>query len=217
MDSMSTLVNVKAKMIKELTDRNISYISMINDCQELHWSIENNVSKLILTKFKQGIISLDELKSKAIAKVNKALDKQAASLLAYITALENATDFKGGSVSIEWKKSANWGANPNCKFSNNSDYTNYFSGSISGCGYDKESTAMAQAFNQCDSLVKLVLLGFENGILTKENAYGVSCEKMPFQGGVGTNCFISSLKKLGWNMKKVGSGKTFDCWDIVPL
>jgi hypothetical protein len=215
---MSTLVNAKAKLLQEVEK---SYKSNVSAIVEFSGELANeygvtNYPFSLLTKL-QTKKSKEQIQDILFKKLNKIRTASIEKIESYFNAIEVAPEFKGGSVSIEWKKSANWGANPNCKFSNNSDYTNYFSSKVSGCGYDKESTAIAQAFNQCTSLVKLVLLGFENGILTKENAYGVSCEKMPFQGGVGTDCFISSLKKLGWNMKKVGSGKTFDCWDIVPL
>ena len=57
-------------------------------------------------------------------------------------------------ISIEWKKSATWGANPHGEAwlsfidkdgHRNSKYVTF--GGVSGCGYDKLSTAVAGCLN----------------------------------------------------------------------
>ena len=69
-----------------------------------------------------------------------------------ITEYKNAKHIKDMTITIEWKKSRTWGANPhaqikghyidNSYFYDNNDFT------CSGCGYDKESTVLSQIFNK---------------------------------------------------------------------
>ena len=123
-------------------------------------------------------------------------------------------------ISIEWKKSAMWGYNPRAEskvsffdgtFERRSGYT------CSGCGYDKESTVIAQIFN--DFLIYRLynLQGRKKAI--EKIPYGayVDFKKnwIRFNGGVGTSCYYGLSEALGGSFERVSSGDSFDVFKVT--
>jgi len=83
-------------------------------------------------------------------------------------------------------------------------------GSIGGYGYDRKSTAISKALNQCNELMKLLYAIRENNIddvnLREIIGYGSGYGLLPyFEGGVGFDCTIRILEKLGFSCKQVTS------------
>ena len=93
--------------------------------------------------------------------------------------------------------------------------TGTYYGTASGCGYDKESAAIAEAFNKCDSILKALYQLKENGLRAGKTdasktactgvdnrnicGYGSGYSVLPyFEGGVGASCFWSILKDCGY-------------------
>lgn len=119
-------------------------------------------------------------------------------------------------VTVEWKRSSTWGHNPHVTA--NIDGVVY-RGTASGCGYDKESTAIANAFNQSTAMLRLLytlkasalLEGKkpgENNSNTPLCSYGAGYGALPYyEGGVGSNCFWSILKNCGYSTKYIDAGK----------
>lgn len=150
-------------------------------------------------------------------------DKQNEQLLERVEVLKNAPTIERIDISIEWKKSATWGANPHCSAVVHYSDTvgrpsaESFESSASGYGYDKESTVIASALNQCDSFIALVFKVEKKDPLHK--VYGYSGTDKGFfphlSGGVGTNCYPAIFALVGYKMQKVASGKTFDSWSIT--
>lgn len=123
---------------------------------------------------------------------------------------------------IEWKKSRIWGANPHLTADviYKDGTRNYFNSTCGGCGYDKESTVIADIFNQTLKY-KLWNLDFSriknSSIETVENPlpYGIhnySGNNPCFGGGIGTNCYYRIAEAIGGKFERVGSGKTFDVY-----
>ena len=78
----------------------------------------------------------------------------------------------------------------------------------SGCGYDKESTVIAEIFNR---FLHYKLYERRKG----QAPYGMSKYKkgdwLPsYSGGVGTSCYYSISDFIGGQFKNVESGKRFD-------
>ena len=111
-------------------------------------------------------------------------------------------------ITIEWVKSRTWGNNPHAEvkvFYNNNQIETY-TGSASGCGYDKRSAATAQAFNKCEAL-KALLYKAENKRLKDKNGvtrrdflgYGSGYGSLPyFEGGVGFRSHETILNNLNF-------------------
>ena len=130
-------------------------------------------------------------------------------------------------IAIEWKKSRMWGSNPHATaFARYADgHVTRFEATCGGCGYDKESTVVAELLNKC---LRGVLIA--KGRRLKKLPYGIDWDKNGvwtprFEGGVGMSCYLDRnfefgdpgvLQALGWSMRNTGSGKTFDAYELAP-
>ena len=166
--------------------------------------------------------SLESLREYLIARKVKANDKELAAKLAHLQTVENAPDLKNITVSIEWKKSRMWGNNPKAeaKVHTGNNYEYYNSGSIGGCGYDKESTAVAQVINQSNSFLKAMYLVKEKHPKADNRelfGYGSGYGILPrLEGGVGVSCYPRIFEKIGFSFSNTASGKTFDVYTVSP-
>ena len=144
---------------------------------------------------------------------------------------ERATSINGSTrsiesitITVEWKKSQMWGSNPRATarvLYNNNTAQEFNSSSIGGCGYDKESTAIAEALNQCPELMYLMMKEKNRPCNVKRNnreifGYGSGYGIFPqFEGGVGTSCYYDIFKKLKFKFKSIAGGKTFDVYQAI--
>ena len=164
--------------------------------------------------YQVGRIDREKAIELATKRAIKEVEKITAETLATLNRVANAPDLDFISVSVDWVRSRTLGYNPHAEVRTN---TGIYYGSASGCGYDKESAAVAGAFNQCDSILKALYNLKENGLRvgktdTDETActgvdnrnicgYGSGYSVLPyFEGGVGVSCFWSILKKCGFNV-----------------
>lgn len=160
------------------------------------------------------------LKNKLTNHINKRFDSQISEVLSLESKVLKILSVR---VDVNWCKSSTWGANPTAEawitFINDSGSreTEYLkSRSISGCGYDKESTAVAEALNQSEVL-KANLYAYANRPMNKGKelreifGYGSGYGELPcFEGGVGTSCYNSIFAKLKLDFRNTASGKMFD-------
>ena len=135
-------------------------------------------------------------------------------------------------ITIEWSKSRMWGNNPHASvevhYVETQQYGNYAHKdgyTASGCGYDKESTVIAEIFNEflkyklwelSDETIKGGLGSNDNGpapygisIYKRENGYG---ESRYYSGGIGTSCYYPISEYIGGKFEHIASGKTFDVY-----
>jgi len=118
-------------------------------------------------------------------------------------------------ISITWKKSRTWSANPHAEATiKHIDGSHSYSvATCSGCGYDKESTVIADIFNQC---LKYRLHALAR--TKKEVPYGVDLpgEYPPrYSGEIGTSCYYRIAEFIGGKFEKITSGKTFDVYKLT--
>ena len=158
---------------------------------------------------------------RAAADVAKWREKQLAKLRTAATAL--ALSFV--SIEVEWKRNPYWGNNPTATISTN-DGT--YIGHASGCGYDKESAAVAEALNQSSAVLRVLYEAAEAALARGESykrlssgcvdwrdvlGYGSGYALLPyFDGGVGVSCFWSILGKCGFSCRLGASGRSFDSY-----
>lgn len=170
------------------------------------------------TRWKQyqaGTISREKAAELATKRAIKQIKKETAAKLAQLYRVANAPDLAFVSVSVNWVRSRTWGYNPHVEVITN---TGTYTGMASGCGYDKESAAIADAFNKCDSILKALYRLKENGLKAgKTDASGRACTGVDnrnicgygsgysvlpyFEGGVGASCFWSILKNCGYKTR----------------
>lgn len=181
-----------------------------------------NVSSLSFEALKAYLI---DRKQKAIY---KAIEREANKVKAVFSA-GTLIDCK---ISMEWKRSKMWGSNPTaeCWYSytdkDGDRCSNYVtSGSISGCGYDKGSTAVAQCLNQINEVLKPLYSKKDKAHKPAQNeneanralfGYGSGYGILPsIEGGVGVSCYPRIFEAIGYKFTTQASGKTFDVYTIT--
>lgn len=139
------------------------------------------------------------------ALMNKRIDKVAAA---------EAVELPDGvSISVEWKKSRTWGANPHATVYAAFTVTE---GSASGCGYDKESVAIASAFNENPKVMAIIYTAVEAGVKPGDSV--LDSVGLPFfDGGCGVECFYKVFANCGYQFKRIPGGRTFDCYLIEKM
>lgn len=165
------------------------------------------VTKGMRTKFESGEIGLDYYLARAEKRMRVALEKDMRAALAKIDTTEAAEKPESFTLWVDWKKSRTWGANPHTELIVDGDT---YRGKASGCGYDKESAAIAEVLNLCPGTLKILydtkekaLAGDKNVSNEKAIAYGAGYGVLPYyERGVGVNSLVAVLKKCGYNVKQ---------------
>ena len=82
-------------------------------------------------------------------------------------------------------------------------------GYAGGYGYDKTSSAVAEALNKhCKNWLYSI-----RKKSTKHKPYGISFYQGSFpifEGGVGINCYVPIMEWLGWKFRRVANSKTYE-------
>lgn len=179
---------------------------------------EEDLKKALSSYEKSYKGDFEKQKEKLLKYVNQKKEKELNEELNFIESVENAEDFKSLTISIEWKKSKMWGANP-------TPYTDkgFIGSSIGGCGYCKHSTATAQALNSDLSLLKLLYAMEERRLKQKPTipnrrafiGYGSGSYALPkFDGGVGVSSHQSIIESLHLKWKHSISTDSNDVYTI---
>lgn len=144
------------------------------------------------------------LKNKITKEYEKRQEKNTKRINTITEANENITNIN---ININWVKSPTWGYNPHATITDN--LGNITEGKASGCGYDKESTAIADALNKNNDILKILYIA-KNKKMTIKNTnnhdllgYGSGYGVLPyFEGGVGVSSLMNIFKKLGYNVQE---------------
>ena len=189
-----------------------------------NWYYKNSINAV----YKKNHATTDTQKIKVLKNLIKTyyenlINKNIATVEHMETLLNSNLKINKIVIAIEWKKSRTWGNNPYCEvkvfYSNNQIET--FTGSASGCGYDKRSAATAQAFNKCEAL-KALLYKAENKRLKNHSkvtrrdfiGYGSGYGSLPyFDGGVGFRSHETILNNLNFKTSLYDeSSSTYDLY-----
>ena len=133
---------------------------------------------------------------------------------AQIEAKKNQKKVKEINLSIEWKKSRMYGNNPNCEAKiifedGTTERSKTYK--ASGCGYDKESTVIANVFN--DYLAyKLYELDKDANL-----PYGIQRNTtIPYyEGGIGVSCYYRIAEAINGKFDCLASGKNYDAYKFT--
>lgn len=147
--------------------------------------------------------AVEKAQKRAAADVEKSAQKYRGRL----KAAEAAPDIEYIDISIEWKRNPYWGWNPHAEVRTGAGR---YTGTASGCGYDKESAAVAECFNAAPEILKLIY-NLANG--RKRIPYGANYTvyTLPFfDGGVGMSSFTEVLKACNFKLISQAHGNTYD-------
>ena len=168
-------------------------------------------------QYTSGKIDREKAVALAVKRMEKAIDKEIAEKLAHLDRVAAAPDITSIYVNVEYKRSSVWGYNPAVDVTTSHD-TKVFTGYASGCGYDKESAAVASAFNSSPAILKVLYTLKENALAAGESDYSkIACTRVDnrnivgygagysvipyFESGVGVGCFWDILKKAGFSTR----------------
>lgn len=175
-------------------------------------------------QYTAGQIDRQQIIDYTIARYEKQLAKETAEKLAHLETVEAAPDLQYIELNVSWKRSSCYGSHPTAEARTNNGFT---SGHAGGWGYDKESAAVAEAFNKNNSILKALYMLKETALqaggsdssktactgVDNRNicGYGAGYSILPyFEGGVGVNCFWSILEKCGFKCSAhYGKHETF--------
>ena len=188
--------------------------------QIIEWAESENLIVRFSTdytynKYKSGEIPQEKAYKKAYDKMLKTMYNDRDKKLEKLAKIEQSQDIEQIKISVEWKKSAMWGMNPHVNLSaytSNNCYT--ANSTASGCGYDKESQAIAEALNSIYSVRKLLIEKLD--YINEKKPYGINQYGIipAFSGGVGTVCFISFFQDIGYTVTEM-HGETYDSYVIL--
>lgn len=181
-------------------------------------------------QYQAGEISREKAVELATARMVKQKDKATAEKLEKLERVAAAPNLESVSISVEWKRSQIWGYNPTATITVYAGGKwEQFTGTASGCGYDKRTAAIGAALNQSRPVLKMlyavkekaletftaeqIAQAFKHG--TESNAnfihYGAGYGVLPyFEGGVGMSSFRGVFEACGFRCTADNSTKTAD-------
>jgi len=151
-------------------------------------------------------------------------EREKAKEAARLESEKNQKPVRRLAIVIEWKKSAMWGWNPRA-----TARADFMDGTCAtsvhrcgGCGYDKESTVIAEAFNTYLKylLYRLTDEQIKGGHGSGDSGpapYGICVYNgwRSFSGGIGTNCYYDIAKHIGGEFRRVGGSETSDVYEFT--
>ena len=185
---------------------------------ENEWTLNRYLTDLRIKQLKDGVITQAQAIEIATKKLLKEDKKRLENKLQHIEDVAQEIEPTTISINVEWAHNQTWGYNPHATV-----YAmRYTEGTASGCGYDKESAAIASAFNKNNAMLKILYNLKEKKLQEDYNAnneqacgYGAGYGALPyFEGGVGTNCFTWILQVAGYKHSE-NHGKHFDSYNFT--
>ena len=178
-------------------------------------------------QYQAGEITREKAVELATARATKQIEKATAEKLEKLDAVAAADPLVDASISVTWARSRVWGYNPTAEV-----WPGYTTGRASGCGYDKESAAVAEALNNNPAALRVLYDLAEKALEAGKSAristtctgynwrgaicYGCGYSVLPyFEGGVGVSCFWEAFRLAGYTVRTAGSGRLFDCYTIT--
>lgn len=168
-------------------------------------------------------ITFDQARAFAFIRLGKRIEKANRDFIAALNWVELATPATTVGIAVEWK--------PNCTYGNLSPHAEVnighgvtYTGSASGAGYDRESAALAEAFNKSPEILKIIYDAKEEKLrklgrrVSNDEAlgYGVGARARPeFQGGVGVNAFRDIFAACGYALTRHMDGKHFTTYTLT--
>lgn len=165
-------------------------------------------------QYQHGNITREKAVEFAVKRMVKNKDADLIKKLDKLLKVAEAPELTNASIYVEYRKSRTWGYCPSVEMYSN---TGNSAGYASGCGYDKESAAVAEALNKNNSFLKVLYTLKENALEAGSSdhsktactgvdnrniiGYGSGYSVLPyFEGGVGVNCYWDILKKAGFEI-----------------
>lgn len=178
------------------------------------WYYREKLTTTQIKKYNNNDLLIEQLEKILKNKIIKEYEKRKEKELKRIETIEQANEKTTViNISINWVKNSTWGYNPHATIT--TDLNKITEGKASGCGYDKESTAIAEALNKNNDILKLLYIAKNKKMTFKNNnnhdllGYGSGYGVLPyFEGGVGASSLMNIFRKLGYNVTEYHTEKS---------
>lgn len=177
--------------------------------------------------YQAGTLSREKAVEIATRRALKEVTANEQKQIAKMETAANAPRLEWCQIAVEWVKNSYWGNNPHATVTASNMTTH---GSASGCGYDKQSAAVAEALNANPAALRVLYEAAEkalaegnrparysNGNWTWRDVlgYGSGYSILPyFESGVGVSCFWNILEKCGFVCRCGASSRHFDSYTV---
>lgn len=205
------------KQLKKYAKDRKAELKVWKDEQKEKRSKNRFCTDLANAQYIKGLLKVSEMVKKAEKRQKGENEKWEKEMLEHFDSVFNSVgEISRIEVNVDWVRSQTWGANPHAEVSLYVEGEGWkrFNGTASGCGYDKLSTAVAEAINQCDLFRRdLAEFWYNRKKLSEKSEkydgqipYGFNYHskmRVPaFEDGVGYDCFDRIFKLMGY--KRVG-------------
>lgn len=206
---------------KAVEENEVYKIRDLKEIQEENtYMLQHYLTDLRIKQLANNEITREQAVEIATKKIEKEYKKRIETILKKIESIEQAEEIQNISISVEWVRNRTWGYNPTAYVF--TAYTGQTTGTAGSCGYDKESAAIAEAFNKNNSILKIIFKMKEKALKDNEDitshdacGYGAGYGALPyFEGGVGVSCFIRILKSAGFSCIEI-HGKSSDSYNFT--
>ena len=178
-----------------------------NDILDL-WYYKNKLTNKQYNKYVNDELTDEQIKEILKNKITKEYEKRKNKELKRIDTIKEANEkVQIINISINWVRNSTWGYNPHATVTTN--LGTITEGKVSGCGYDKESAAIAEALDKNNDILKLLYIAKNKKMTFKNNnnhellGYGSGYGALPyFEGGVGSGSLMDIFKNLGYNVQE---------------
>lgn len=203
------------KLIEEMKRENTNYmnraIARFTESEHKETALRDASTGTRWNQYQAGQITREKAVELATKRLEKEYSKREQRKAGQIAAAAAAEEVKAITIFIEWKKSRTWGYNPTviARVETENSIEKY-TGTASGCGYDKRSAAVADALNKCPAVMKALYSAKEAALAngwkpsneSGSNAscieYGAGYGALPYlEGGVGMSSLESVFNKCG--------------------
>jgi hypothetical protein len=209
------IVDLINKEAEKRFENTLNYMDP-NKCEYAENTLERNSTTTRWTQYKNGTITREKAVEYATKRIRRDIDKSTTKKFDKLLQAVDADEITTLEIFTKWNRSSTWGYNPSVTVyaTTRTGKTIKTYGYASGCGYDKKSTAIAEALNQIPGLLKDLYAAKENAInagttptneINESNekyiAYGAGYGALPyFEGGCGTNSTLTCIEKCGFKV-----------------
>lgn len=178
------------------------------------WYYKNKLTNKQYNKYVNNELTDKEIKELLKNKIIKEYEQKQKKAIKRIDTIKEANEnVQTINISINWVRSSTWGYNPHATITTN--LGTITEGKASGCGYDKESAAIAEALDKNNDILKLLYIAKNKKMTLKNNnnrdllGYGSGYGVLPyFEGGVGAGSLMYIFKNLGYNVREYHTDKS---------
>lgn len=179
--------------------------------------------------YQTGTLARADAVKIATRRAFRDIQKTYAAKLEKLDQISSAPELEFISISLEWIRNRTWGNNPHANALTNE--SKVYTGTASGYGYDKASTAIAEALNSSPAVLKMLYTAAEKAMaegqrparindtaVTWRNilGYGSGYSILPyFEGSVGVSCFETIFNRCGYTFYQVANSKRYDIYNVV--